>query len=170
MSSKDRKTMGGKMKNAPVYYTVAQVQHNPLLSLDSYLPSIQESMRRAGYPDFRRGLHLAVSLSAESMRKQEQESPPLQKVEQFSFADITNTKGYILLPNAISFHTSNYDTFDSFAAEFITGLNIVSSAVDGLSFVERLGLRYLDAVAAQTDEKLDQYLVREVLGLPFRMA
>jgi uncharacterized protein (TIGR04255 family) len=126
-------------------------------------------MRKAGYPDFKRGIQLAVSLNAVSPQKQDQQSPPLQRVEQFFFADITNSKGYVVLPNAISFHTSEYDTFDSFAGEFIAGLNIVSSAVSGLSFVERLGLRYLDAVVPPSNEKLDQYLVREVLGLPYRL-
>ena len=37
--------MGKKLANAPVYYTVAQVQFNPILNLDSFLPAIQAKMR-----------------------------------------------------------------------------------------------------------------------------
>ncbi len=44
--------MGEKMKNAPVYFTIAQVRHNPVLRLGAYADEIQDRMRKAGYPDF----------------------------------------------------------------------------------------------------------------------
>lgn len=46
--------MGKKLSNAPVYYTVAQVQFNPVLDLDSYVPAIQAKMRDAHFPDFKK--------------------------------------------------------------------------------------------------------------------
>ena len=33
--------MGKKLTNAPVFYTVAQVQFNPVLDLDGYIAPIQ---------------------------------------------------------------------------------------------------------------------------------
>ena len=44
--------MGTPLKNPPVYLTLAQVRFNPILKLVDFLPSIQESFRHAGYPDF----------------------------------------------------------------------------------------------------------------------
>ena len=44
--------MGKKLTNAPVYYTVAQVQFNPVLDLDGYIPAIQSKMREAHFPGF----------------------------------------------------------------------------------------------------------------------
>ena len=46
--------MGKKMKNAPVYFTVAQVRFNPVLNMEGYLPTIQERMRATNFPDFKR--------------------------------------------------------------------------------------------------------------------
>ena len=42
--------MGGKMKNAPVYLTLAQVKFNPIMSLKSYLSGIQRVLPQARVP------------------------------------------------------------------------------------------------------------------------
>ncbi len=52
--------MGQKMKNAPVYFTIAQVRHNPVLRLGAYAPDIQDRMRKAGYPDFKSCLLITI--------------------------------------------------------------------------------------------------------------
>jgi uncharacterized protein (TIGR04255 family) len=44
--------MGTPLKNPPVYFTAVEVSFNTLLTLREYVPSIQESMRKAGFPDF----------------------------------------------------------------------------------------------------------------------
>ena len=44
--------MGRKMNNAPVYFALAQVKFNQLAALDNYIPAVQDSLRKAGYPDF----------------------------------------------------------------------------------------------------------------------
>ena len=46
--------MGKKMSDAPVYFTVAQVQFNPILNIEGYLTTIQDRMRIASFPDFKR--------------------------------------------------------------------------------------------------------------------
>lgn len=40
--------MGEKMKNAPVYFAIAQARHNPVLRLGSYAADIQDRMRKVG--------------------------------------------------------------------------------------------------------------------------
>ena len=162
--------MGQKMRNAPVYFTIGQVQHNPLLSLESYLPGIQESMRKSGYPDFKRGLQVAFNLTANVVQEGTQiQAPPMQKLEQYLFLNAESTSGFVLLTNALSFQTTKYDTFESFLRELRRGLEILHEAVGGLSFIERLGLRYLDAVVPAKGESMGDYLANEVLGLPARM-
>lgn len=162
--------MGKKMNNAPVYFTVCQAQHNPLLSLESYLPSIQESMRKSGYPDFKRGMQVAFSLTTTVAQDGNvTQTPPLQKLDQFYFSNAENTSGFVLLTNALSFQTTTYDTFESFSREMRRGLEILQEAVGGLSFIERLGLRYVDAVVPGQGESMKDYLANEVLGLSSRM-
>ena len=163
--------MSGKMKSAPVYFTIGQVQHNPLLNLGLYLPDIQERMRKAGYPDFKRAVQMQFDLSPAMVARDASEAPQpsAQRVERFLFADVASTSGFVFQPNSLSFQTTEYDTFESFLTQLKLGLGILGDAVGGLSFTERLGLRYLDAVAPAEGEVPKQYIADELLGLPARM-
>jgi uncharacterized protein (TIGR04255 family) len=164
--------MGRKMKNAPVYFTIGQVQHNPLLNLADYLPLIGDRMRKAGYPDFKRALQMQFELSPALANADGEQTtqPSMQKVERFLFSNAVSTSGFVLQASSLSFQVTEYDTFEVFMGQLGIGLDILSEAVGGLSFVERIGLRYLDAVApTATDESLAQYLATELQGLHARM-
>ncbi|KIZ49943.1 hypothetical protein UM91_14275 [Pseudomonas oryzihabitans] len=159
--------MGTKYANAPVYFTIAQVRHNPLLSLKAYLPVIQERMRKAGYPDFKSSQQMqfsfeAVTGSDDSLPFQ----PGVQQVESYTFSNLEGTRGFLMEPSAFSFRCTEYETFPDFYTELERGLAILEGAVDGLAYFERLGLRYLDAVVPAEGETLQQYLAREVWGTP----
>lgn len=162
--------MGKRMKNAPVYFTIGQVQHNPILHLASYVPAIQERLRRAGYPDFKQAVQVQFDLSGNSMREVGQASQSaVQRVERFLISDIDSTSGFSLQANAISFQTTEYETFEAFQRQLRLGLEVLNEEVGGLSFVERIGLRYLDVVAPRPGERVQQYLADEVVGLRARM-
>ena len=164
--------MGTKMTNAPVYFTLAQVRHNPVLSLNSYVPGIQESLRKAGYPDFQRAMAVVLNLGSVSSAASgdtKQEQPQQLRFERFTFSNMERTRGFILDQNSLSFQSTDYDTFESFSGAFLMGLEIVHQAV-AFGFSERVGIRYLDAVVPAGGEKdLPKYLVPEVLGLGSRM-
>ncbi|EWC39744.1 TIGR04255 family protein [Stutzerimonas stutzeri] len=162
--------MGSKLKNPPVFFTIGQVQHNPLLSLDSYIPQIQERMRKAGYPGFTKSSQMQLSLqSASDGADDKAPTPTIQKLDRFVFSDLNDTSAFLLQPTSITFETTIYAGFDEFYEQLELGLRILDEAIGGLSFVERLGLRYLDAVAPRQGEDLDQYLAPQVLGLPVLM-
>jgi uncharacterized protein (TIGR04255 family) len=163
--------MGRKMKAAPVYFTLGQVHHNPLLNLVEYVPSIQERMRKAGYPDFKRVKQMQVDLSANLAGRETEEGTQstVLKVERFLFSDIELVKGFVLHNNSLSFQTTAYETFEDFLQQLKLGLEILGDVVGGLSFMERVGLRYLDAIVPATGETLSQYVVNELQGLPARL-
>ena len=159
--------MGTKYANAPVYFTIGQVRHNPLLSLKSYLPAIQERMRKAGYPDFKSSQQMQFSFGAITGGDDSQPfQPGVQQVESYTFSNLEGTQGFLMEPSALSFRCTEYETFPEFYAELERGLKILEEAVDGLAYFERLGLRYLDAVVPAEGETLQQYLAREVWGTP----
>lgn len=157
--------MGQKMRNAPVYYTVAQARHNPILSLETYIPTIQENLRLAGYPDYQHSVVMSFNLSAVGATPPQ---PQVQQVKRHVFSNADATAGFLLQPDSISFQVTDYDTFETFSKEFLKGLEILHAAV-GLSFVERLGLRYLDAVLPKDGEDLNKYIAPELTGLPALM-
>ena len=97
--------MGQKMKNAPVYFTIAQVRHNPVLRLGSYAPDIQDRMRKAGYPDFKKGIAMAFTLAPQLGDAPQPQPPVVEQVERLMFFSTDSTRGFIVEQNALLFHT-----------------------------------------------------------------
>lgn len=161
--------MGQKMKSAPVYFTIAQVRHNPIIRLGAYAPDIQDRMRKAGYPDFEKGVAMAFTHAPQLAEAQQQQPPAVEAIERLMFFNTDRTKGFIVEQNALSFHTTEYETFESLTDEFMRGLSIVDECVT-LAHCERIGLRYLDAVVPSGGEaELADYLAPGVLGLGGRL-
>lgn len=157
--------MGKKWKNAPVMYTVAQVRFNQILSIESFVPNIQEKLRSIGFPDYRKEVLNTFSIA---LGQPETSAPVVQAIPRFAFGDIKGTSGFTLESNALSFQATDYDIFESFLDQFLTVLSIINDNVN-FSFVERVGVRYLDAVTPSQNETLADYLLPEVLGLTFKL-
>ncbi len=162
--------MGKKMKNAPVYFALVQVRHNPILQLGRYVPAIQERMRKVGYPDHQPGNMLIVNLTPGMSDGQPDVQRPIpQPVERHVFLGMDGTRGFIVEHGAFSFQTTEYDTFQTFAEQFFIGFGIVHECIM-LAYTERIGIRYLDAVVpAGGQVELSKYLAPGVLGLAGRL-
>lgn len=161
--------MSAQMKNAPVYFTIAQVRFNPILSLSTFVPGIQESLRKRGFPDFKKAVAMTFAFAPVANKEAESQVPPAQPLERFIFADTENTQNFLLEHGALSFQSTRYEVFEKFRAELMKGVELLDQTVGGLSFVERIGLRYLDAVMPREGEELGQYLIPQALGLYARL-
>jgi uncharacterized protein (TIGR04255 family) len=157
--------MGKTMKSAPVYFTVGQVRYNPVLSLPSYIPLVQEHFRKNGFPDFKKAIGMTFNL-APLLQEQKAEAQPTTTVpvERYSFSNLNNTMNFLIEQSSLSLQATEYHTFEVFAGHLLEGLELVHKTV-GLSFIERIGVRYLDAVMPREGEALSQYLIPEVMGL-----
>jgi uncharacterized protein (TIGR04255 family) len=150
-----------KMTLAPVFYTLAQIQFNPIAQMSDYVSHLQERLRRSGFPDFRAEQHVELTI-----RRLDESQPDVKQPThmRWSFTNTQRTEGYLLLENALVFHTTTYDTFANFLQKTVSGLNLVHEIVE-LAYVERIGLRYLDAVVPMDDnDTLAQYLNPSLLG------
>ena len=156
--------MGAKLKNPPVYLTVAQVRFNSILKLAEFVPDIQERFRKAAYPDY--VPHAAVSLKLDIEDGQVTPTPTHQ--QRYMFGNAAKTHSFTLDANALTLHSTEYGQFESFSEEFLKGLARLHEVV-GLAFIDRVGLRYLDRVVPLTSEELAKYLVPEALGLTARL-
>jgi uncharacterized protein (TIGR04255 family) len=156
--------MGKPLKNPPVYFTVAQVRFNALLKLADYLPSIQEALRRAGYPAFTQHSSVALQFIVQDGQPVPQPVPH----EQYLFANVAQTHCFVLNPEALTFQSTDYGTFELFSQALLKGLALMHEVVT-LDFTERVGLRYLDHVFPKTGEGLNQYLAPEVQGMSARL-
>jgi uncharacterized protein (TIGR04255 family) len=154
------KTAVQKMSLAPVFYTLAQVQFNPIAQMSDYVAKLQEHLRRSGFPDFR--AENQFELTIRRLDEAEPDVKPTQHMR-WSFTNTQRTEGYLLLSNALVFHTTTYDTFADFLKKTLSGLELVHEIVE-LAYVERIGLRYLDAVTPIGNDTLQQYLNPSLLG------
>lgn len=160
--------MGKKLSNAPVYYTVAQVQFNPILNLEGFIPAIQSKMREARFPDFKREVFQQLVLPFGGLESNQMAVPTVTPQCRYMFGDIDGRSLFLLESSTLSFQTTAYDTFETFSAALLKTLGILHEALH-LDYVERIGIRYLDAVQTAKDgETLREFLVPEVLGLSLR--
>ena len=58
--------MSPPLKSPPVYFTVAQIRFNAVLTLADFVPAMQESMRREGFPDFNQQQTVVLEISGSS--------------------------------------------------------------------------------------------------------
>ena len=161
--------MGKKMSNAPVYFTVAQVRFNPVLNMEGYLAAIQEKMRTAHFPDFKRDTiqRLMVPFGSPGSDGQAP-TPSFVPQARCIFGNREGTTEFVLENSALALQTTTYETFEAFSKTLLDGLSIVHDALR-LDFTERVGLRYLDAVLPKGNESLSDYLTTEVLGLSHKL-
>jgi uncharacterized protein (TIGR04255 family) len=156
--------MTSKMTHAPVYFTIMQARFNSILALDSYAPQIQERFRKHGFPDVEKGVLATLNLNLSSPTEGGNPQVPVSQATRYTFCNMNRTAGFILDQGALTFQTTEYDVFKTFSDEFVKGLQAVHDAVE-LSFTERIGFRYLDAIFPKVGETLEDYLQSYVLGL-----
>jgi uncharacterized protein (TIGR04255 family) len=156
--------MGKPLKTPPVYFTVAQVRFNALLKFADYLPSIQEGLRKDGFPAFTTHSSIALQINVQDG----QPVPQPVSHEQYLFANVAQTHCFVLGPESLTFQSTDYGTFEQFSANFLKGLELVHNQVR-LDFTERVGLRYLDHVLPKAGEDLAKYLAPEALGMSARL-
>lgn len=150
-----------KMTLAPVFYTLAQVKFNPIAKMSDYVDRIQERLRRSDFPDFRADVKFELTI-----RRLDEPQPDVQpqKHIRWSFTNTHRTEGYLLLSDSLVFHTTEYTTFSDFLEKTISGLSLIHEIVE-LAYVEKVGLRYLDAVVPLDNDALQQYLSPSLMGL-----
>ncbi|KAB2891400.1 MAG: TIGR04255 family protein [Desulfobulbaceae bacterium] len=156
--------MGKKMRNAPVYFTIVQVRFNSILTLESYAPKIQESLRKQNYPDVKKGVINTFNMASSLAEEDSNPHIPLNRSRRYMFSDMERTSGFILDEGALTFQTTNYETFEKFSDDFLNGLKVVHEVVE-LSYTDRIGIRYLDAVFPKEGENLSEYLAESVQGI-----
>ena len=155
--------MAKRLSNAPVYYALAQAQFNPVAAMGKYVDEVQDRLRKSGYPLFEPQQHMQLQIMSGG---QPVTQPQVAQTASWLITKADRTSGFILTANALTFHTTHYETSVEFIEEFLRGLNAVHDVVM-LEHVSRLGLRYLDAVLPTVGESVDDYFAPGVHGISF---
>lgn len=144
---------------APVFYVLAQIKFNRIEQMARYVGPLQDALRRQGYPDFSEDhqLHMQVTPGP-------QPDVQRQQVERWVFADQQREEGVILLKDALIFQTARYSGFTDFRNSVLQVLEALHREVE-LAYVDRIGLRYLDAVIPTGAHPLEHLLSPKLIGL-----
>jgi uncharacterized protein (TIGR04255 family) len=151
-----------KMWHAPVYYALVQAQFNPIANMVKYVDEIQDQLRQSDYTLFdpKEVTHLQFGNTAG-------QEPKVAHSISWVITKEDRSAGFILTTSSLTFHTTHYRTKEEFIPELLRGLEIVHNGVK-LSYLNRLGLRYLDAVLPLPKETVAQYLVGGLHGIDFK--
>ncbi len=152
--------MDTKLGRAPIFYSLAQVRFNPIGQMKDFEPMLQDKLRHLGYPDNRE--ESLPALDFHSLQKAQPEVKFHQNTR-WSYSNFDKTEGYYLNNNALTFHTTSYTSHEEFFEKLIRGLNLVNEVI-GLSFIDRIGLRYLNAILPEAEKELTDYLSPSLLG------
>jgi uncharacterized protein (TIGR04255 family) len=152
--------MSERMKDPPIFYTVAQVKFGAVLAMDESISSIQKTWRSA-YPDFSSSPINQIQLLGSSPTQGQMRTTTLPR---WIFKDITGRSGLILTTESLSYQTTEYVTSGHFIDALISALQVVGEAV-APAYIESVGFRTLDAIIPLSGKKLTSYLSPGLHGL-----
>lgn len=149
------------MSNAPVFYFLIQVRFNRVTQMYQHVPALQEALRRQGFADFNEETQFEIAFQQTS-----ESHPGIQESQKkrWLFNDMEKSAGFVLLEDALVYHTTAYSSFGDAKAAILRVLELLHQSL-GLNFVQRVGVRYLDCVAADQPGDFAQMLHPGLLGL-----
>lgn len=156
--------MSSPWRNAPVFYVLAHIQFNAILGMAKFAGDIADRLRKIGYPDPQEEKQIVLSFGVAPDGSPSPQQVEQKEVARWRISNTEKTSGFLMLQDALIFHTTDYLDRDSFFAELHKGLEVVNNVIK-LSFVDRIGLRYLNVVKPEAGETLPQYLQPAALGL-----
>lgn len=137
-----------KLTNAPLSLVLCQVRFSPLLLMREYVPRIQDQLRQNGYP---------VNASATVKELQLTPGGVARDREHWEFMSKDRRSSVVITEGFVVLQTTNYDDFETFIAQLKVMISTVNDTVGGL-LVERIGLRYVDAIVPKAGESWRQYI------------
>lgn len=155
------------LKNAPVYYALAQAKFNPVAAMAKFSTEIQEVMRRAGFTVYE--VEDIQSVDYGTLNDGESAQPVVTTTKNWFFTKSDRSCGYVLGQDFLTFQSTDYLDQEQFFRALCDGLKIVHEVLQ-LEQVFRLGIRYLNAVIPAEGESVHQYLNPSIHGVDFGLA
>lgn len=145
------------MHKPPVFYALIQVKFNPV-QMDRFVQDFREAIRPE-FPDYEGDSQTEIFISMGPNAK-----PPEQRPRnRWRFLNMDRTEGFTLLDDALVYHTNRYDCFTRCRDVTLKALGVLHEQVK-LAYVERIGMRYLDAIVPDASYKLPDLVKPALLG------
>ncbi|MDQ2664225.1 MAG: TIGR04255 family protein [Candidatus Eremiobacteraeota bacterium] len=147
------------LDKSPLVYFLAQVRFSPILAMADHVSTIQEHVRKLGYP-------LYAEIEAHNVIFAPPAPPKIENNSLWTFFAADRQTGIVLANNYVAYQAVRYTTYEETLPKIIEVLQAVHG-VAGISLFERVGLRYVDVVTPNWDagEKFATYLDLAVIGI-----
>lgn len=143
-----------RLSKSPLVLVLAQVRFTPILSMEGYVPKIQESLR-ARYPYYSQTETKGIIFGPE---------PSLQSEKRWKFLNKKKSSSVSLSNTFVTLATNLYTKFEDFIEELDELLKLLGECVE-ITLTERLGLRYVDLVRLTQNESFNDYFESNLHGI-----
>lgn len=140
------------LSKQPLVLVLCQVRFSPVRKMADYIPGIQETFRRHGFPIERAGKIQQLIITPAGVNAVEQERWEYRtKDEQWSVT---------VLQDSVVLQTTAYERFEGFAETLEVAVKTVLAQTeqDTLGLIQRVGLRYIDLIQPSAGESYRDYL------------
>lgn len=154
----------GQLRNAPLVYTLAVVRFSDIQKIGSYIPDIQEKLRK-DFPAFEEKEVQDITFEQNANGRQ---TVSTNKSHQWIFSDAERKWGFMISPNILLFHTIKYEHFDGFGKKMAKVLTAIFE-IAHITHYHTLGIRYIDTIIPKEGETLQQYLNNQLLPVDLEL-
>ena len=141
------------LKNTPIFYALIEVRFNPILKIESYIVSIQDTLRKIGYPEYipQPQIQVVQQNSINAVFTPQNTAWLFRNNEATSIISITNY--------SISFQTTDYQSHEDMFVKFTDAFSAISKITE-VTDIKRIGMRYLNAIHSKENGGEDYLSVK----------
>jgi uncharacterized protein (TIGR04255 family) len=149
-----------RLRNSPLVHVLAQAQFSPVLDIADSLKAVQAGLRPLGFVKLQSGQFQQFQIQI-----QDGAPPKIESHPRWEFVNRDDTLSLVLSDTFVSLQTSRYSDFPDFSQTKMKVLDVLAK-VTNISWIERIGLRYVNLVRPDASEAYRDYLRAELLGFP----
>jgi uncharacterized protein (TIGR04255 family) len=127
-----------RLTNAPLVMVLCDVRFSPVLTLESHIADIQDSLRRNGYPGYERAAMQQLEFVVDG-------PPKFSTDTRWNFRSRDRKRVASLSTSSVTLQVTDYSDFESFLVDAETVIKTVQEIVQP-ALHERIGLRYVNAI------------------------
>lgn len=144
-----------KLNNQPLTYVLAEFRFSPVMEIASYIPKIQEALRKS-YPNSLKRGEQSFQIQASSVT--------VSTIDQWAFVSANKKSAVEISQERLIYATAEYPRFEGFSNICKAALSALVDII-GPSLIYRIGLRYGDVIKAAQGETISE-LVSNNFGMP----
>jgi len=149
-----------RLSKNPIALVLCQIRFSGIMAMEAtYLPEIQARLRSIGFK-----VNASGQIAQFLMTPQ---GPQTQTAKHYEFQNLERTESVVICQEFVTYQATKYVCFKDFLGRLLEVVEQVRAVTNGLT-VERLGLRYIDAIVPKAGETWQLYVQPGLGGIASR--